>query len=264
MKIRPAAVAGLFYPEDKAALCSVLADLMPDNPLENVPLYQRQSPMALIVPHAGYIYSGAVAALGYRLLKKCSSFNSIYLFGPNHRVPLEGCAVPLSDYFSTPLGNVDVNRKAIKALLEYSIVIESDVVHAQEHCLEVQLPFLQYLQINGPVVPVIVGECAVSDIACIIEPLLIDPTTLVVVSTDLSHFHSYKNAQKVDAHTDLKIMNADHDLKPTEACGCNALNGLLLAIKHQNLTIKKLSQCNSGDTAGAKDRVVGYAGYGIF
>ncbi|MGY8869116.1 MAG: AmmeMemoRadiSam system protein B [Pseudomonadales bacterium] len=264
MSIRPAAVAGLFYPEDKADLYGVLADLLSKKVPENAPHRPLKEPRALIVPHAGYIYSGAVAGLGYGLLKEGSSFDNIYLFGPNHREPLQGCAVPSSDFFSTPMGDIQVDRKAIKALLKSAIVIEADQVHAQEHCLEVQLPFLQYLQINAPIVPIIVGECAASDVAQIIEPLLLDPDKLVIVSTDLSHFHTYSNAQKTDAHTDLKIMNADHDIKPTEACGCHALNGLLLAIKHQNLAIKKLAQCNSGDTAGAKERVVGYACYGVF
>lgn len=264
MNIRPAAVAGLFYPEDKTDLNGVLTDLLSNKVYDSAPNKILQHPKALIVPHAGYLYSGAVAGIGYDLLGERSCFDGIYLFGPNHREPLEGCAVPSSDFFATPLGDVEIDRKAIKALLKHEGVIESDQVHAEEHCLEVQLPFLQYLQINVPIVPVIVGECAASDVAQIIEPLLLDPDKLVIVSTDLSHFHTYENAQKTDAHTDLKIMNADHDLKPTEACGCHALNGLLLAVKHQSLVIKKLAQCNSGDTAGTKDRVVGYACYGVF
>ncbi|BBB29440.1 AmmeMemoRadiSam system protein B [Neptunomonas japonica] len=264
MSIRPAAVAGLFYPEDKADLYGVLTDLLPERVSENALNKLTEKPRALIVPHAGYMYSGAIAGLGYDLLRDYSGFDTIYLLGPNHREPLEGCAVPTSDYFSTPLGDIQVDHKAINTLLKNDVVIEADKVHAQEHCLEVQLPFLQYLQLNVPIVPLIIGECAAADVADIIEPLLLDPNKLVIVSTDLSHFHSYENAKKTDAHTDLKIMSADHDLKPTEACGCHALNGLLLAIKHQSLTIKKLAQCNSGDTAGAKERVVGYACYGVF
>lgn len=256
MSIRPAAVAGLFYPQNKTDLYQLLSELLP----------QRSSthPKALIVPHAGYIYSGAIAAQGYGLLKKGESFDRVYLFGPNHRVPLEGCAVPESDFFSTPLGELPVDQKAIAALLTCPAVIAADEVHAQEHCLEVQLPFLQYLQISAPIVPVVVGECPASVMADIIEPLLADPKSLVIISTDLSHFHTYENALQIDAHTDLKIMNADHDIKPTEACGCHALNGFLLAVKRQSMMIKKVALANSGDTVGDKKRVVGYACYVVY
>lgn len=256
MSIRPAAVAGLFYPQNKSDLYNLLSEIVPQSISDH--------PQALIVPHAGYIYSGAIAGQGYSLLKKGQPYDRVYLFGPNHRVPLEGCAVPASDYFATPLGDLPVDQQAIKALLKYPEVIISDEVHAQEHCLEVQLPFLQYMQINAPIVPVVVGQCPASVVADIIEPLLADTNILVIISTDLSHFHTYENALKIDAQTDLKIMNADHDIKPTQACGCHALNGLLLAVKRQNMTITKVALANSGDATGEKDRVVGYGCYGIY
>lgn len=256
MSIRPAAVAGLFYPQNKTDLFHLLSEIVPHS--------SSTHPKALIVPHAGYIYSGAIAGEGYGLLKKGESFNRVYLFGPNHRVPLEGCAVPESEFFSTPLGELPIDQKAVASLLKLPAVIASDAVHAEEHCLEVQLPFLQYLQINAPIVPVVVGECPASVVADIIEPLLIEPKTLVIISTDLSHFHTDENARQMDAHTDLKIMNADHDIKPTEACGCHALNGFLLAVKRQSMMIKKVALGNSGDTAGDKDRVVGYACYAVY
>ncbi|SFG81361.1 AmmeMemoRadiSam system protein B [Neptunomonas qingdaonensis] len=256
MSIRPAAVAGLFYPPTKTDLYHLLSEMLPSR--------SPTHPKALIVPHAGYIYSGAIAGQGFSLLKKGESFDRVYLFGPNHRVPLEGCAVPESEFFSTPLGELPVDQKATAALLKLPSVIASDDVHAQEHCLEVQLPFLQYLHISAPIVPVVVGECPASVMADIIEPLLAEPKTLVIISTDLSHFHTYENALQIDAHTDLKIMNADHDIKPTEACGCHALNGFLLAVKRQSMTIKKMALGNSGDTVGDKNRVVGYGCYVVY
>lgn len=256
MSIRPAAVAGLFYPQNKTDLYHQLSEILPQT--------SSTHPKALIVPHAGYIYSGTIAGQGYALLGKGESFDRVCLFGPNHRVPLEGCAVPENDFFSTPLGELSVDQKAIAALLKLPAVIASDAVHAQEHCLEVQLPFLQYLKINAPIVPVVVGECPASVVADMIEPLLSDPKTLVIISTDLSHFHTYENARVIDAHTDLKIMNADHDIKPTEACGCHALNGFLLAVKRQSMMIKKVALGNSGDTAGDKSRVVGYGCYVVY
>ena len=256
MSIRPAAVAGRFYPQNKADLYHLLSKIVPPS--------SSTHPKALIVPHAGYIYSGAIAGKGYGLLSKHESYDSVYLFGPNHRVPLQGCAVPESEYFSTPLGDLPVDQKAVAALLELPAIIASDAVHAEEHCVEVQLPFLQYLQINAAIVPVVVGECSPVIMADIIEPLLAEPKTLVIISTDLSHFHAYKDARQIDAHTDLKIMNADHDIKPTDACGCHALNGLLLAVKRQSMMIKKVALGNSGDTAGDKDRVVGYGCYVVY
>ena len=256
MSIRPAAVAGLFYPHTKSDLHNLLSQIVPSKTPDH--------PQALIVPHAGYIYSGAIAGQGYSLLKKGYPYDRVYLFGPNHRMPLEGCAVPESDIFQTPLGDVSVDQQAVKALLKYPEVIVSDEVHAQEHCLEVQLPFLQYMQINAQIVPVVVGQCPASVVADMIEPLLADANILVIISTDLSHFHTYENALKIDAQTDLKIMNADHDIKSIEACGCHALNGLLLAVKRQNMTITKIAQGNSGDVTGEKDRVVGYGCYGIY
>ncbi len=256
MSIRPAAVAGLFYPQNKTDLNFMLSGILPHS--------SSTHPKALIVPHAGYIYSGGIAGQGYTLLEKGEPFDRVCLFGPNHRVPLEGCAVPEHSFFSTPLGELPVDQKAVAELLKRPEVMASDAVHAQEHCLEVQLPFLQYLQINAPIVPVVVGECSASVVADMIEPLLSDPKTLVIISTDLSHFHTYENARQIDAHTDLKIMNADHDIKPTEACGCHALNGFLLAVKRQSMMIKKVALGNSGDTAGDKSRVVGYGCYVVY
>ncbi|SIT09990.1 AmmeMemoRadiSam system protein B [Neptunomonas antarctica] len=262
MNIRPAAVAGFFYPEDKDDLYAMLARMVPEKP--PIHFHASNNPKALIVPHAGYMYSGAIAGQGYGLLRKGSVYDAVYLFGPNHRVALHGCALPESDAFETPLGRLKVDQKAVQELLKSPLMIMSDEVHAQEHCVEVQLPFLQFMRIDMPIVPVVVGECPASEIADIIEPLLNDPTKLVIISTDLSHFHSYSNAVKIDERTGLKIMNADHDIQPTEACGCHALNGLLLAVKRQNLTIEKIAMCNSGDTAGDQDRVVGYGCYGIY
>jgi AmmeMemoRadiSam system protein B/AmmeMemoRadiSam system protein A len=255
--IRNAAVAGLFYPGEPRALAAEVDELLASG---GEPAPRLGFPKALIVPHAGYIYSGPVAARAYdELAAARGTVRRVVVLGPVHRVPVRGLAVPGSHAFATPLGTIPVDREALAAVRDLPQVVQSDAAHALEHSLEVQLPFLQKQLGDFSLVPFAVGMAGAHEVAEVIERLWGGPETLVVVSTDLSHYHAYDEARRIDGATVSRIASLATDLGHDEACGATPLNGLLAIARRKRLAVRMLAACNSGDTAGAKDRVVGYS-----
>ncbi len=264
MPIRKPAVAGLFYPADEQQLRHDVEDLMSMADSAAVD-WSTITPKALIVPHAGYIYSGAVAASAYQLLAPLhNSIQRVVLIGPAHRVYLEGMAIPSVSQFQTPLGIIDIDLPFVNKISQLPGVTISDAAHAQEHSLEVQLPFLQLALSSFTLIPIVVGQCAAQLVATVIDSLWGDQETLIVVSTDLSHFLSYSEAQQIDYQTSQRILAKATTLNGHEACGANAINGFMRAEHTAPMTIETLTICNSGDTAGDKSRVVGYGAFVVF
>ncbi len=258
--VREPAVAGLFYPSGKADCDQEVSALLAQNPLEE----DLPAPKAVIVPHAGYIYSGPIAAKAYNLLAKHARvIKRVVLMGPSHRVALRGLAVSSADYFRTPLGEVPIDGDMVSELLRMKQVTLMDSAHQNEHSLEVHLPFLQKVLNDFRLVPLVVGDIGPEQVAEVIDPLWLDTETMVVVSTDLSHYLSYDNAKRVDADTSRAIENCFSDIGGEQACGCHALNGLLYEAERKGSSVTCLSLANSGDTAGDRDRVVGYGAYAI-
>ncbi len=259
MTARPAAVAGMFYPAGRGVLQEAVSDLLTAVPPTTSPV-----PKALILPHAGYVYSGAIAASGYRAVQAAAEqITRVVLLGPAHRVYVQGVALPSVDEFETPLGNVALDKQALDALLSLPGVAVSDRAHAAEHCLEVHLPFLQTLLGEFSLVPVLVGDSPPEDVARLLQSLWGGAETLVVISSDLSHYHPYAEAQTIDAHTSAKIVDRAVDLTGEEACGAAAINGLMLTARARDLSVYTLDVRNSGDTAGDRSQVVGYGAYAL-
>jgi hypothetical protein len=258
--IRPAALAGSFYPADPRALREALADHLAAARLVTTDL--EHPPKLLVVPHAGYIYSGDVAALAYAPLARWRGrIRRVVLLGPVHRVAVRGLAAPNVHAFETPLGRVPLDRAALIALRHLPQVVWADSPHAQEHSLEVQLPFLQAVLGNGfTLVPLLVGQAEAADVAKVLERLWGGDETLVVISSDLSHFLPYDEAQARDEATVERILHFATDLRGDQACGAAPLNGALLAARQHRLTPRLLGLRNSGDAKGGdRERVVGYA-----
>ena len=258
MVVRPSAVAGQFYSADPDHLRKQISDLLANvsTPVDNIP-------KALIAPHAGYVYSGATAAEAFASLRGgAHTITRVVLIGPAHYVHVRGIAAPTVDAFETPLGRVPVDKSALDVIADLPFVIQDDLAHAPEHALEVELPFLQTLLVSFRVVPLLVGDATPKEIAHVLLKLWDRPGTLVVVSSDLSHYHDYETARHLDAATAAVIERGDWaNLGPHQACGSRALAGLLLETGRRGLKIRRLSLCNSGDTAGSRDRVVGYGAW---
>lgn len=256
MNIRSPAVAGLFYPADPRQLAhdvrELLAAVQP----------QLSSPKALIVPHAGYIYSGPIAASAYATLQKdAARIRRVVLLGPTHRVAVRGLALPDASAFATPLGTVRLGTDAMQSIAALPQVVVSDAAHAQEHSLEVQLPFLQSLLPEFSLLPLAVGRATAEEVTEVLESLWGGDETLIVISSDLSHYLPYDTAQTVDAQTAKAILEL-HPLDTYEqACGATPIGGLLLAARKHRLTPSLLDLRNSGDTAGSKQKVVGYGAF---
>ncbi len=261
-QVRPAAVAGMFYPRDARELQREVAELL--DGVENLaPRFGH--PKALIVPHAGYIYSGPVAARAYDELAAARGIvKRVVLLGPVHRVPVRGLALPGVEAFDTPLGRVPVDAEAVQALAPLRQVVTSAAAHAMEHSLEVQLPFLQRMLGEFALVPLAVGDAKPQEVREVIERLWGGPETLFVISTDLSHYHPYEEARAIDQATLARIASFDTDINHEEACGATPLNGFLAAARAHGLSIRLLGANNSGDTAGGKDRVVGYSAFALY
>lgn len=221
------------------------------------------APKALIVPHAGYIFSGPVAASAYAQLENISStVKRVILLGPCHRVPLQGLATSSADFFETPLGRVKIDHDAIDLVTSLPQVEEFDLTHQQEHSLEVQLPFLQEVLQDFSLVPLVVGDTNAEDVCEVLESLWGGEETLIVISSDLSHYHDYSTARAMDSETCLAI----EEMNPAaihydQACGRNPVTGLLLAAKKHGLHATTLDLRNSGDTSGDKSSVVGYGAW---
>jgi hypothetical protein len=258
--VRPAAVAGMFYPGAPRALAEdvrmhVAAAHGGGEPIATVP-------KAIIAPHAGYVYSGPVAGSVYaRLAGGRDTIRRVVLFGPTHRVPVRGLAVPSARAFATPLGTVDVDAEAIALARTMPQVRESDTAHAFEHSLEVQLPFLQAMLAQFRIVPFAVGDATPGEVAAVIDALWGGSETLVVVSSDLSHYHRYAEAREIDRATTEAILACSPQLDHEQACGATPINGLLLCAQRRHLQPELVDLRNSGDTAGDRSRVVGYAAF---
>lgn len=258
--LRPAAVAGLFYPADPAQLG---ADI-------DAYLAQARPPAAvgpikaLIVPHAGYIYSAPIAATAYAALApQAGRIRRVILLGPTHRVAVRGLAVPTVDSFATPLGPLPIDAEARQRIADLPQVVADDGAHALEHSLEVQLPFLQRLLGPFTLLPLAVGAASGEAVAQVLERLWGGEETLILVSSDLSHYQPYAEAERLDQATCARIAAARADLAPREACGAIPINGLLLAAARHGLRPRLLDRRNSGDTAGDRERVVGYAAFAL-
>src|SRR5512139_1412182 len=255
---RPAAVAGLFYPDNPTELKRTVTDLLADAGVEAL----SHAPKALIVPHAGYIYSGAVAASAYaRLGGLRGRIRRVVLLGPTHRVPVRGLALPEADRFATPLGEVQLDRAGMQAIAGLPQVVQSDAAHQMEHSLEVQLPFLQQVLGDFELLPLAVGEVTAAEVAEVLERVWGGDETLIVISSDLSHFLPDAVARRVDGATVDAILALDSHLSHEQACGATPINGLMLAAHRHGLHAIKLDVRNSSQTAGDPERVVGYAAF---
>ncbi|MEW5710474.1 MAG: AmmeMemoRadiSam system protein B [Pseudomonadota bacterium] len=262
MPVRPAAVAGTFYPGDAPTL-SRTVDILLAEADRRLPREESGSfPKALIVPHAGYIYSGPVAASAYALLwEGRDQVRRVVLLGPCHRVPVRGLALPGAKCFATPLGMVEVDQEVRARLLRFPQVVENPEAHAWEHSLEVQLPFLQKVFEAFTLVPLAVGAASAEEVAEVLETIWGGPETLIVVSSDLSHYLPYEVARQVDSATARAILALRHDIDHQQACGATPVDGLLLAARRRGLEARLLDLRNSGDTAGDRARVVGYGAF---
>jgi hypothetical protein len=253
---RPAAVAGTFYPASAAELGRQVDDLLAAAP----PRAPAAAPKALVAPHAGYVYSGPIAASAYALLAGMAGrIRRVVLLGPAHRVPVRGLALPAVERFATPLGEVEIDLDAVAALRDLPQVADSAGAHAAEHSLEVHLPFLQRVLGRFLLVPLVVGQATAAEVAEVLDRLWGGDETLIVVSSDLSHYLPYDAAREVDRDTVERLLRLDAQIGHEQACGATPVNGLLLAARRRGLCAELLDLRNSGDTAGDRRRVVGYA-----
>lgn len=260
MATRHPAVAGSFYPATAPQLQqevdTLLATATATGAAEAMP------PKALIVPHAGYVYSGPVAATAYAALRPWRThYRRVVLLGPCHRVAVRGLALASAGSFATPLGDVPLDRETAAELATLPQVRVDDSAHAFEHSLEVQLPFLQRVLERFSLIPLAVGDASPEEVADVLDRLWSGPETLIVVSSDLSHYLPYGTARATDRHTADEILALDGPLSHQEACGATPINGLLLAARRHGLLPHLLDLRNSGDTAGDRLRVVGYASF---
>ncbi|MBK7398709.1 MAG: AmmeMemoRadiSam system protein B [Myxococcales bacterium] len=255
--VRPPAVAGTFYPSSPRVLDEMVHDL-----LEPTPRIAAPCPKAILVPHAGYVYSGPTAARAYaRLAPYARQIERVVLIGPAHRVFVEGVVSPGVSELRTPLGDVPVD---LEALALVPMVTVNAAAHAQEHCLEVQLPFLQVVAPHAKVVPLLVGNAKPELVGAILDALWGGPETVLVVSSDLSHFLSYDECRVVDHATAAHITALDpRPLCPGEACGAAAVNGLVWVARKRGLHVHVLDLRSSGDTAGSREEVVGYGAFAL-
>lgn len=258
MHIRQPCVAGYFYPGDSKEL-----QVTVDSLLELAKEPQLPAPKAIIAPHAGYIYSGPIAATIYKtLIPHKDTIKRVVLLGPAHRVGFNGIAVTKVDSFATPLGTIPIDHEAIQDAVELDNVAVYEHAYDREHSLEVQLPFLQTVLNNFSLVPCIVGNAEPNTVATLIETLWGGQETLIVISSDLSHYYDYHTAQKLDQQATNAILALDpQKLNNNQACGRLPVKGLLIAAKHKGLTATVLDLRNSGDTAGDQSSVVGYGAY---
>jgi AmmeMemoRadiSam system protein B len=258
---RPPAAAGTFYPADAGTLAGTVDRLLAEaSPRRDLP-----DPVGLVVPHAGYTYSGPVAASAYTLLARSAAVPArVAVLGPAHFVPLDGAAVPAAGAWETPLGAVAVDPDLRNAAASRGAAVD-DLPHQLEHAVEVQLPFLQ--RVAGPalaVLPVAVGAAHPDDVATLIGALLSVPGTLLVVSTDLSHYHDHGTARALDARTAEAVVAGDPAAIGSEAaCGVHALRGAVAYARRRGHRFEVLDLRTSADTAGDPSRVVGYGAFAL-
>lgn len=255
--VRNPAVAGMFYPAE------------PERLRATVEQYLRSAecggsvPKAIIAPHAGYVYSGPIAASAYaRLTPAADIIKRVVLLGPAHRVPFRGLALPNCQSFLTPLGPVAVDQEAVAKIIQLPQVLVMDDAHVTEHSLEVHLPFLQIVLSEFAMVPLTVGEASGVEVSEVLECLWGGAETLIVISSDLSHYYDYETARRMDNNTSQAIEQLrPEDIKYEQACGRIPINGLLHLARKRGLNAKTIDLRNSGDTAGSRDQVVGYGAY---
>ena len=257
--IRQPAVSGAFYPAQPEQLQEMI------NGFLNKAEITAKVPKAMIVPHAGYIYSGEIAASAYTRLKAgADKIKRVVVVGPSHRVGFRGLAVSHAQFFNTPLGKIPLDMAAIEKLLTLPFVQYIDEAHFMEHSLEVQLPFLQTVLNDFTLIPIVAGDASAAQVAQVLELFYDDPETVVVISSDLSHYHDYATAQRLDKETSDKIEKLQYQqLEQESACGRVPVSGLLALAQKKSLQVKNIDLRNSGDTAGDKKRVVGYGAYVI-
>lgn len=257
--IRPPAVAGLFYPANAQRLRDTVESLL-DDARTHEGRAHSPGPKALQVPHAGYIYSGSTAAQGFATLDPLrEAITRVVLIGPSHRVPLRGLALPVATHFATPLGLVPLDEQGMVRVRALPHVVRSDVAHADEHSLEVQLPFLQCLLAEFSLLPLVVGRTNPDHVADVLDAVWGGPETLILTSSDLSHYLPYASAQHMDQGTVEQILRLEYPVAPDRACGASPLNGLLSCARKRGMKPRLIALRNSGDTAGDKARVVGYS-----
>ncbi|MCW2306254.1 AmmeMemoRadiSam system protein B [Rhodobium gokarnense] len=258
--VHPPQVAGMFYPGDAKTLDAMLDDCFADARTADI-----GTPKVLVVPHAGYVYSGAVAASAYRLLeRRADAIRRVVLVGPAHRYPVHGIATTSAERWHTPLGDVPVDLEAVSALARMPELSINDSAFRGEHSLEVQLPFLQETLGDFSLVPLLAGDIRPERLADALSYVWGGAETLIVVSSDLSHFHDYDTAKRLDGATVAKIETlAGIDLDGGEACGCRGISAALIEARRRDLRVTALDVRNSGDTAGDRNRVVGYAAFAM-
>jgi len=252
----------MFYPGEARELSQNLANLL-GTAASAAP--ERAVPKAIIAPHAGYIYSGPIAASVYALLAPARArIERVVLLGPTHRVAVRGLALPGAAAFATPLGPVELDQDAVATLRDLPQVVVSAHAHALEHSLEVHVPFLQAILQRFRLVPLAVGSASREEVAEVLERLWGGLETLIVVSSDLSHYLPYSDAQAVDRATARAILDLAGDISHEQACGATPVAGLTLAARRHALKAELIDLRNSGDTAGDRDRVVGYGSFAFY
>ncbi len=259
MITRPAAVAGSFYPDSPDTLARNVDAML----FEAGETQTGKSPKALIAPHAGYIYSGPTAASAYALLN-AEKITRVVLMGPTHRVLLAGLALPEADAFETPLGSIELDRDGMEQVQNLAQVSVEASSHAFEHSLEVQLPFLQRKLNRFTLIPFAVGRAQPEVVAEVLNLLWGEEETLIVISSDLSHYHPYEMARKIDTETAEAIIRLEPIITHEQACGATPINGLLACREKHPLRPELIDLHNSGDTAGPQDRVVGYGAFAFY
>ncbi|MGI9317075.1 MAG: AmmeMemoRadiSam system protein B [bacterium] len=265
--LRPPAVAGSFYPEDRKALTRMVDRLLVAAQRKCALSKKEELPKALIVPHAGYRYSGEIAASAYVKLQQISDrITRVVLIGPAHRVRIQGLAISGADYFATPLGSIPVDAQSVGRCLDnLDFISVSNKAHQQEHSLETQLPFLQRCLGRFSLVPVLAGSATPEQVAQCLNLLWGEEETLVLISSDLSHFLTYQEAQTIDTLTSNAIVNLETNAIGYEnACGQIGVRGLLQVAGQKQMRVKQLDVRNSGDTSGRKDQVVGYGSFAFY
>ncbi len=255
--VRQPAVAGMFYPSDPGELEEAVGDYLAAAATDG------PAPKAIIAPHAGYIYSGPVAASAYALLRPAKSrIRRVVLIGPAHRTPFMGLALPSADRFATPLGEVLVDRDAVAQIADLPQVSVIGDAHGREHSIEVHLPFLQAVLDDFTLLPLVVGGASAAQVAEVLDTLWGGDETLIVISSDLSHYHDYQTAQRLDSATSRAIESLrPEDIGSDHACGSVPVGGLLTVARRRGLAARTLDLRNSGDTAGPRAEVVGYGAY---
>jgi AmmeMemoRadiSam system protein B len=260
INVRVPAVAGTFYPADPVRLRAMVAGFLQTAPSASVPV-----PKAIIAPHAGYVYSGPIAGTAYKQVAPLAGqIERVVMLGPAHTMALRGLAASSARAFSTPLGDVPVEQTAVRRTLLLPQVQTIDAAHVREHGLEVHLPFLQETLGTFSLIPFVVGHASPEEVAEVLAQLWGGPETLIVISSDLSHFLGYRQAQKLDAATCAAIEQLRPEAIAADgACGRRPIQGLLLLARQNKMSVVTLDLRNSGDTAGSKERVVGYGAWAI-